>query len=127
MLHGDESFQRLKMRFPAGEEHEDCQYHVRPTKEYTLSAALARLSHLRITQLGDDQDMSRGRNDGSSDDESGLANTRVENNTGQGWEMDEENARKLAMLRLGCFTNIEAHLSVSPVDSYTLQHPDSGL
>jgi hypothetical protein len=71
--------------------------------------------------------MSRGRNDGSSDDESGLANTRVENNTGQGWEMDEENARKLAMLRLGCFTNIEAHLSVSPVDSYTFQHPDSAL
>lgn len=125
MLRRDGSYESLKMHFSAGEEHDECQYHVRPPKEYTLNAALARLSHLRITQLGDDQDMSRGRDDDSSDIESGLANTRVGNNTGQGWEMDEENARKLAMLRLGCFTTVEAHLSVSPFDIYAFPYPDS--
>jgi hypothetical protein len=100
-----------------GEEHDECRYHVRPPKEYNLSAALARLSHLRITQLGDDQGPQEITDDASSDDESGLASTRVGNQTeaGRGWEMEDENAGKLAMLRLGCFTDVEAHLSVSLV------------
>jgi hypothetical protein len=107
----------MTIHFCLGEEHDECRYHVRPPKEYNLNAALARLSRLRITQLGDDQEQ-RGRTDcASSDDESGLASDRVGNQTeaGRGWEMDDENAGKLAMLRLGCFTNVEAHLSVSLV------------
>lgn len=100
-----------------GAEHDECRYHVRPPKEYNLNAALARLSHLRITHFGDYQEQPGPTDDATSDDDSGLADTRVGNSAegGLGWETDDENARKLAMLRLGCFTNIEAQLSVSPI------------
>ena len=96
-----------------GDEHDECQYHVRPPKEYNLSAALSRLSHLRITR-----ECNRPRQGSvGSEVDSAEEKPRWDADDMQTPDIDDERARKLTMLRLGCFTSLEAQLSVCSIRS----------
>ncbi|GHJ87580.1 hypothetical protein NliqN6_3982 [Naganishia liquefaciens] len=98
------------------EEHDECQYHIRPPKEYTLGSALSRLSGLRITRnKGSGQQGSVGSQIASANE------SNVWEADGQTWNMDDERQRKLTMLRLGCFTSLEARLSLCAAGGLLLQ------
>ena len=109
------TFQRIGVTLKAdslcvnqGDEHHECQYHVRPPKEYNLSAAVSRLSHLRITRELNRPRQVSVRSEGASAEEK----SRWDADDMQTSDMDDERARRLTMLRLGCFTSLEAQLSV---------------
>lgn len=103
-----------------GEEHQDCQYQVRPSKEYKLNAALARLSNLHITRLGVGQRVGFER-DVSTETEGhasrvgsgGHLTSTQRMQSADDQDADGDQSMRLALLRLGCFTSVEAQLSVS--------------
>ncbi|KAJ9102410.1 hypothetical protein QFC21_002810 [Naganishia friedmannii] len=110
------------------EEHQGCQYQVRPSKDYKLNAALARLSSLHITRLGEAQgagferDLSAEAGDHSSQFGSGSGLTgaqRLQDLYKQ--DGDGDQSMRLALLRLGCFTSVQAQLSLCAAGALLVQ------
>ncbi|KAJ9098348.1 hypothetical protein QFC19_006472 [Naganishia cerealis] len=108
------------------EEHQECQYQVRPPKEYKLHAALAQLSSLQITRLQEGPAVGFQQDLSSEADHPPQVGSTLASVTrrGQGiheLELDDEQAMRLALLRLGCFTSVEAQLSLCAAGALLIQ------
>jgi hypothetical protein len=100
--------------FP-GDEHDECDFHIRPFKDFSMGLATNRLANLSISSQASRQaDEELSASSGYTGTGSGTA--RGTEQPDVALNMTEEERAKQALLKLGCFTNLDAYIAVGLED-----------